>query len=41
MSGKSPNKGFNFRSSVTGKYVKPAAAAKKPATHEKERRKGR
>ncbi len=41
MPGKSPSKGFNFRSSVTGQYVKPATAAKKPANHEKERRKSR
>lgn len=31
----------NFRSSVSGRFVKPETAAKKPSQYEKERRKPR
>jgi hypothetical protein len=41
MAAKKSGGKFNYRNSKTGRYTTVKAAGKSPATHEKERRKGR
>ena len=41
MARKKKSSGYRYRSSVTGRFVKAAAAKRSPRTHEKERRRKR